>query len=165
MPWIRFVILVLTCTILQNSLTAVIAVTRADIQPNLLLILMVFFAMYCRNEEAIICSFSIGFMADLMGLSMGPQMIAYGLVGSVLAELRHLFLVRRVPSQIAVTLVAGVLCAGLALLLYPIKGHPNTEPLALILLWQPLYSAILCPFVIFPLEFITGMNRHKSTIL
>ncbi len=165
MPWIRFVILVLTCTILQNSLISVMAVTGADIQPNLLLILMVFFAMYCRNEEAIITSFSIGFMVDLTGLSMGPYMIAYGLVGSILAELRHLFVVRRAPTQIAITLVVGVLCAGLALLLYPIKGHPNTESLSLILLWQPLYSAILCPFVIFPLEYVTGMNRYKSTVL
>ncbi|MHC4245135.1 MAG: rod shape-determining protein MreD [Planctomycetota bacterium] len=77
MHWFRFAVLVLLATVLQASFFA-----DLNSKPDLLLILLVFFAVYCDTSDAIICSFVIGFAADLIGQTMGPQMISYGIFGS-----------------------------------------------------------------------------------
>ena len=160
MYWIRFIILILAGTIIQNNLISLIAVTKADIQPDLLLVLMTFFALFSRTEDAIISSFFIGFIADLTGLSVGPQMIGFGITGSVIAEMRHLLALKRIPHQMALTFTAGLVSSGIAMVLYPIKGYPSSEPLQTALLWQPLYSAVLCPFIFFPTALIMKMSHN-----
>ena len=90
MRWLRFLILILVATILQKGMLA-----RWDYKPDVLLILLVFFAVYNPTTEAIISSFSIGFAADLIGTTMGPQMISYGLFGTLLAYVRQVVAIRR----------------------------------------------------------------------
>ena len=70
MHWLRFAVLLLVSTLLQKDLLNAIDV--AGIKPDLLLILLAFFAIFREPREAIIASFSIGLAADLIGPSMGP---------------------------------------------------------------------------------------------
>ncbi|MEA3227269.1 MAG: hypothetical protein U9Q07_15070, partial [Planctomycetota bacterium] len=59
MRWFRFAILILAVTIVQKGMLA-----HFQFKPDLLLVLLVFFAVYCGTYEAIISSFAIGFAAN-----------------------------------------------------------------------------------------------------
>src|SRR3990170_1967232 len=116
MRWFRFAGLILLVMVVQASVLA-----NLNSGPNLLLVLVVFFCIYCDLDEAIITSFAIGFAADLSGSSMpmGPQTLSFGLLGTALAYLRRVVNVRNMPSQalaiFAVALLAGALAQFLAL--------------------------------------------------
>ncbi len=115
MRWLRFAVLILAATILQTSLTGIIAVTRANIKPDLLLILLVFFAVRCNSTDAVITSFAIGFAADLAGPTlglMGPRTISFGLIGTLVSDLHNVISTRRVVYQAIAILLVGVLTAG-----------------------------------------------------
>jgi len=104
MRWFRFAVIVLLATILQASLLA-----NLNIKPDLPLILLVFFAIYCNTAEAIISSFAIGFAADLIGTTMGPQMISFGLFGTDLAYLHRFIAIRKMPYQALVIFITSFL--------------------------------------------------------
>jgi rod shape-determining protein MreD len=82
MRWFRFSLFVIAVTLIQAGLVDIISLV--NVRPDLLLILLVFFAIYCDTTEAIISSFAIGFAADIIGSAMGPQMISFGLFGTLL---------------------------------------------------------------------------------
>ena len=103
MHWLRFAVLVLLATVLQASFFA-----DLNSKPDLLLILLVFFAVYCDTSDAIICSFVIGFAADLIGQTMGPQMISYGIFGSALAYLHRVIAIRQIPYQIVAIFITAL---------------------------------------------------------
>lgn len=166
MHWIRFMILVLIAAIVQSSLVGVIALTEAQIKPNLLLIFMVFFAIYAPAQEAIISSFAIGLFADLIGTGMGPQILAYGLIGSLLSELRHIMVLRHMPQQMITVLVSGVICGLITLLLFKIKDSPAPSNIINLTLWQPLYSAALAGPFFWVLPTVMSLRAPKQrTIL
>src|SRR4030042_1717532 len=106
MRWLRFAILILAVTILQKGVLA-----RWDHRPDLLLVLLVFFAVYSSTSEAIISSFTLGFAADLIGspLPMGPHMISFGLFGTLLAYVHRVVAIRRMPYQAMAILAVGIL--------------------------------------------------------
>jgi len=159
--WLRFSILVLAASILQTNLVEVCAITSAQVKPNLLLILLAFFSIYCNPYDVIITSFIIGLCADLIGPAIGPQMISFGIIGTLVAELRQFVVLDRIPQQMLAIGVAGFLTAALAALLYPIKEVSLTVHLNGYLLWQPLYSACVGPFLFAGIAFIMGMRRPK----
>lgn len=85
MHWIRFTILLLVVTLLNaGNLLNVISVSSLNITPDLLLILLVFFASSCAGPEAIIASFAIGFARDISGQVMGPAFVSFGVFGSLI---------------------------------------------------------------------------------
>jgi rod shape-determining protein MreD len=147
MRWFRFAGLILLVMVVQASVLA-----NLDSGPNLLLILVVFFCIYCDLDEAIITSFAIGFAADLIGSSMpmGPQTLSFGLLGTALAYLRRIVNVRNMPSQalaiFAVALLAGTLAQFLALF----KGQAFTAKTWGILFGIAVYSGVVGPFLFLP---------------
>lgn len=161
MHWLRFAILVLVASMLQTNVVGMCAITPAQIKPNLLLILLAFFAIHCNPHDVIIASFIIGLCADLIGPTMGPQMISFGLIGTLVGELRQFVVLERIPQQILAIGVAGFLTAALAALLYPIKDVSLAVHLAGYLLWQPLYSALMGPLLFVGIAFFMGMPRAK----
>ena len=91
MRWFRFAVLVLVASILQTGLVGVLSIRRPDIKPDLLLILLVFFAFRCNSTDAVLTSFAIGFVADLSNPVrgvMGPRIISFGLFGTLLSDLK-----------------------------------------------------------------------------
>jgi rod shape-determining protein MreD len=150
MRWLRFAILVLLVTVLQTSLVDIIAVTNLDIKPNLLLILLVFFSIHCDANEVIITSFTIGFAADIIGPAMGPQIISFGLFGTLLADLRHVVAVRKMPHQALAIFATGFATTALARFLIFLKAEPGPPNIYTQLFWTPLYSAVLGPFLFLP---------------
>ncbi len=119
MRWFRFAVLVLFATVLQTGFLA-----NFSYKPDLLLILLVFFAVYCNTSEAIISSFVIGFAADLIGPIMGPQTISFGLMGTLLAYLHRVLAIRKMHYQALAIFVTGILTGILANLLNMLRGEP-----------------------------------------
>ena len=145
MRWFRFAVLVLLATVLQASFFA-----DLNIKPDLLLILLVFFAVYCNTSDAIICSFTIGFAADLIGRTMGPQMISFGLFGTALAYLHRVIAIRKMTYQFLAIFITALLAGSLVFFLNFIKGEPIPPNIYTALFGIALYSSLVGPFLFLP---------------
>jgi len=154
MHWFRFAVLVLLATVLQASFFA-----DLNSKPDLLLILLVFFAVYSDTSDAIICSFIIGFAADLIGSTMGPQIISYGIFGSILAYLHRIIAIRKIPHQIVAIFITALLAGSLACLLNYLKGEPPPPKIVTHFFGIALYSSIVGPFLFLP--FVWWMRIKK----
>jgi len=159
MRWFRFAVLIIIATVLQAGLVDIIALTI--IKPDLLLILLVFFAIYSNTSEAIITSFTIGFAADLIGPVMGPQIISFGLFGTSLAYLHRVIAIRKMPYQSLAIAGTGILTATLALFLTFLKGEPTATNTFTVLLGTSLYSAIIGPFLFLPSAWWMRIKTHR----
>lgn len=163
MRWFRFAVLILAATILQTGLMGILAVTGADVQPDLLLILLVFFAVRCSPADAVVTSFAIGFAADLispvMGL-MGPRIISYGVVGTLLSDLHSIISTRRAAYQAVTIFLVGLTTAGLTYLLTLLRAEAAPGNLYAELLGRPLYSALVGPLLSWPVSGWMSMNRR-----
>ncbi len=164
MHWFRFAVLVLVASVLQASLMGALSIIRPDVKPDLLLILLVFFAVRNKPTHAVICSFIIGFAADLtspaVGL-MGPRIISFGVFGTLLSDLQGIISTRRGIYQAATIFLVGALTAGLSYLLTLLRAETTEVSLAAQVFWQPLYSAILGPFLSLPMAWWMRMNRKN----
>ena len=145
MRWFRFAILITSAAVLQAGFLA-----RWDIRPDLLLILLVFFAVYSSITEAIITSFVIGFAADLIGSSMDPQIISFGLFGTLLAYLHRLIAIRKMPYQTAAIFTVGLFAALLTYLLSRLISQPHIQNAYALIFATSLYSAVVGPFLFLP---------------
>ena len=140
--------LILAVTVLQKGLLA-----RWSSKPDLLIILLVFFAIYYSTSDAIISSFTIGFAADLVGspMPMGPQMISFGLFGTLLAYLHRVIAIKRMPYQALAIFGTSVLTGATTYLLaYITKGEPVAANIYTVVLVTSLYSGIVGPFLFVP---------------
>jgi len=162
MRWFRFAVLVLFVTVLQTSLADIITITKASIKPDLLLILLVFFATYCRGTEAIITSFVIGFAADIVGSAMGPQTLSFGIFGTLLADLNRVIAIKRMPYQSVVVFITGFLTAALAYFLTFLKAETAVSNAYAKLFWTPLYSAVIGPFLFLPVEWWMRIKKRRN---
>ena len=151
MHWLRFAVLLLVSTLLQKDLLNAIDV--AGIKPDLLLILLTFFAIFCEPKEAIIASFSIGLAADLIGPSMGPGFISLGLLGSGLCYLSKYISLKWMPFHAPAIFVLGFATALVAYLLSMLQTQPAFHHTYGALFGTPLYSAIVGPFLFLPIAF------------
>ena len=157
MRWFRFAVLILLVTVLQASLLA-----NLRIKPDLLLILLVFFAIYCNTSEAIITSFVIGFAADLIGSAMGPQMISFGLFGTLLAYLHRAIAIRKMPYQGLAIFATALLTGALAhLLAFVIKSEPISANIYAVLLGTCLFSSLVGPPLFLPSAWWMRMKTDR----
>ncbi len=167
MRWFRFAVLVLVASILQTGLVGAIAI-RSDIRPDLLLILLVFFALRGNSTDAVITSFAIGFVADVSSAAiplMGPRIISFGLFGTLLSDLNNTLYVRRVLYQCLTVFLMSCLTTGLACLLTLLRAGSVTTDVAAAFFWQPLYSALLGPLLFLPAGWwmhMHGKSRRLS---
>lgn len=160
MRWLRFAVLVLVATILQTSLVGIISFR--DIKPDLLVILLVFFAISIDPRDAIVASFAIGFAADLSNPVrdlMGPQIISFGVFGTLLSDVHSVISIQRMMHQAVAIFVIGSLTALVSYLLTFFRAEPAAAHFAAQLLWQPLYSAVIGPLLFFPIAWWMHIDR------
>lgn len=148
MRWFRFSIFILIVALFQASnFLDWIAVTDLSIKPDLLLVCMIFFAMYCTSYEALIAVFAIGLAADLVGSAMGTHMISFGLIGCVLSYIRNVLILRKTTHQIVVVFVICFLTSVLIHLLSFLKISPQVSGLYTIMLGTSIYTALISPYL------------------
>jgi rod shape-determining protein MreD len=130
MKWLRFAFLLLAAAVIQSSaLMNVISLTDMHIKPDLLLILMVYFAINCDSYDVIITSFAIGFAADITGTLIGPHIISFGIAGTALSYIRKVILLKHTRQQAMTIFVAGILTYLLAIILVKLKLSSATGDL------------------------------------
>jgi len=157
MQWLRFTVLIIIVTVLQASF-----VQTLEMRPDLLVITLVFFAIYCTTSDAIIAAFAIGFAADLIGPTMGAQMLSFGIMGTLLAYLIRVVAVRRMPYQAVAIFVVSFASLGVAkLLAYLVKAEPVSPQLPAVLLWTSVYSGIVGPFLFLPMAWWMRINVDR----
>jgi len=160
MRWFRYAFFILIITVIQASLLERAAVTQWRIKPDLLLILLVFFAVYCDNRLAVITSFTLGFAADLIGSSMGPQIISFGIFGTLLAYLNQVVAIRHKFYQSMTIFITGIICGTLTYYLNLIKGQPSTDHVFIIIAGTAAYSAAVGPFFFLPSAWWMRINTQ-----
>jgi rod shape-determining protein MreD len=159
MRWFRFALLILAVTVLQKGLLA-----RWSSKPDLLIILLVFFAIYYDTSDAIISSFTIGFAADLVGspMPMGPQMISFGIFGTLLAYLHRVIAIKRMPYQALAIFVISILTGAMThLLAYITKGEPVAANVYAVVFITSLYSCIVGPFLFLPVAWCMRIKINR----
>ena len=156
MRWFRFAVLILAVAIVQKGVF-----DRLGTRPDLLLVLLVFFAVYCGTSDAIITSFAVGFAADLVGspMPMGSHMIALGVFGTLLAYLHRVIAIGRMPHQALAIFAVGLL-AGAAT--YLLARETASASLYWGLLTTALCSAVVGPFLFPPLAWCMHMKLNRS---
>lgn len=162
MRWFRFAVLLVIATVLQAGPVDVIAVVNPDIKPDLLVILLVFFAVHCNPSEAIIISFTVGFAADIIavGCPMGPQIISFGLFGTALANLHRVIAIRKMPYQSLAIFIISILTTISAHFLTFLRTQPST-PDIYVLFGTALYSALIGPFLFLPCAWWIRIKKHR----
>lgn len=161
MRWLRFAVLIIIAMVLQAHLINIIAITAANIKPDLLLILLVFFAIYSDISEAIIASFLIGFAADIIGPTMGPQTISFGVFGTALAYLRRIITLKKLHYQSLAIFVTSILTGTLSHFLIRFKGREDQLSGYSILLGSALYSAIIGLFLFLLASWWMGVRKRR----
>ncbi len=164
MHWWRFAVLIVIATVLQTSFLGVVWLGRPEIRPDLLLILLVFFAVNCKANDAVIASFAIGLAADLaspVSGFMGPKIISFGLFGTLLSDLNNVISIRRLPYQGVAIFIMGLATVLAAHLLAHLRGAAAPLNAGPELFWQPLLSALLGPFLCLPLAWWMHINKKK----
>ena len=163
MRWFRFAALILFVTVLQAG-----ALANLTVRPDLLLILLVFFAVYCDAPEAIVASFAIGFAADIIvvGSPMGPRIISFGLFGTLLVYLHRVVAIRKMSYQALAIFITALLAGSLAQFLTFLKltfleGEPTTLNINAVVLWISLCSSIVGPFLFLPLAWWIGIKTSR----
>lgn len=161
MKWIRFAVFILVATVLQASLVDIVGISGANIKPDLLLILLVFFAVYCNTTDAVITSFAIGFAADLISSAMGPRIISFGLFGTALAYLHRVVAIRKLPYQSAAIFIICFLAGVLAELLTLLRGQPTVPHAYAVLLGTCLYSSLVGPVLFLPSAWLMRIKTDR----
>ncbi len=163
MRWLTFFIFLLIGTLLDaGGLLDIFAIGGAAVGPDVLITLLVFYAVTCRPHEAISCCFIIGIAADLAAGVMGPHFVCYGLLGTMLNTIARSMTVRHAVQQagfvFAVYLIAEIAAYWLNLLRYT----PNPNAYSIFLL-TAIFSAILCPLIWSLLAIFSGWAGLENT--
>jgi rod shape-determining protein MreD len=155
MQWIRFAALVCFGAVLQAGF-----LSNLNIKIDMLLILLVFFAVYSSTSEAIVSSFTIGFAADLIGRTMGPHIISFGIFGTALAHLHRVIAIRKMPYQAIAIFLMAWLTGLLVHLLNSLKGQPATDIYGNILKVS-IFSGITGPFLFLPVAWWMRIKTNR----
>jgi len=157
------VILVVAC-LQASAAMELFSLTNLRIKPDVLLILLVYFAVYCDSYDAVIISFAIGFAADITGMVLGPHLISFGIIGSVIAHIRKLILLKSTGQQAMAILAAAILTGTIALLLTQMKASELIKTGLFEIFAVGLYSAILWFLIKWPVVKIgkwLGVGAHR----
>lgn len=165
MRWWRFVFVIIVVAVLQTSAAMnLLSLTDLRISPDIILILLVYFAVYCDVYDAVIISFAFGFAADVAGGVMGPHFISYGIVGSAIAHIRKIILLKKTGQQAMTVFVTGILTESVVLILTGLKAAGLAKAGVFEIFAVSGYSAILWFLIKWPVTKIgkwLGVGVHR----
>lgn len=166
MRWLSFFIVLLAATLLEaGNLLNLFAIGGWYIRPSILITMLVYYSLACRSHDAIICSFVIGFAADLTGGVngvIGPHMLCFGMLGLLLNQCNQVLLLQRAHFKALIVLVVYVVAEIIAYWLGRIKGQPAEGAYYSIILFTGIYSAVIAPVVWSMLASLTGGLRERT---
>ncbi len=159
---VRFAVVLTLAAVLQASVVDIFSLTAMNIKPDLLLILMVFSAVFFPMDHAIIAAFCTGFAADLISAGpMGAMTISFGLIGSALAFLHQIIAVRQMFLQAVVIGICGFLTYIIGHVLTLLRTGTNGADFISSIVLGSLYSAAIGPFVFLPISWALGIKTGR----
>ena len=168
MKWWRFTFVIILVAVLQASAAMeLFSLTSLRIKPDILLILLVYFAVYCDSYDAVIISFALGFAADMTGMVLGPHIISYGIIGASAAHIKKMILLKSTGQQAMAVFVAGILAETVALLFMHLKAAELIKTGLPEIFAAALYSAILWFLIKWPVMALgkwLGVGAHRFGI-
>jgi rod shape-determining protein MreD len=156
MRWLRFAVLIIGAALLQDGL-----LSNLDYKPDLLVILVVFFSIYCDMNVAIITSFAIGFASDLIGTAMGPGVISFGVIGTLISFLHQLISIRKIHYQAAAVFVSSIVIGISIYYLSLLKGADRQPDIYKIVFADSLFSGIVGPLFFLPIAWWMGIKTRR----
>ncbi len=168
MRWVSFFTLAVGVLTLQSALIPHVELLGA--RPDLLLVVTVFFAMHAKWRDALVASWAIGAMADLMTIErFGLLALSYAMSAVIVASVRDFLFRYNAFSQFMVTAVAASL-VGLGWLVYQrimfaLSSSFVTDAVVLLLL-TPVYTGLLAPplhAVLLPMSRVFGLTPPRYT--
>lgn len=150
--WITFIILVWAAAAVQQSVVPFFAIHT--IQPDLLVIIAVYYALGARVHDALLACWAIGLVIDLSSLSfheapnVGLHAFSLGLIGWLVVKVRDLTFRESGMTQL---LFAFLVKASLSFLTawyawYSVGAAVSVRGLILTGLYSAAYTAILAPY-------------------
>jgi rod shape-determining protein MreD len=126
-----------------------VSVSSLNTGPDILLIILVYFAANCNRSNTILVSFLIGFAADVSSVAMliGPYTISYGLLGGLISLFRRQVIRKRMLYQSMAIFSIGTIAGSLAELLIFAKSGEIAPNIGSVILLTSLYSAVIGPFI------------------
>jgi|GEM_PF-986795 rod shape-determining protein MreD len=153
MKWYRFALLILATTVIGSSaLMDVISLTEQHIKPQLLLIMLVYFAINANGYDAIICCFAVGLAADLTGTLIGPYFLSYGIIGTVLSQVRKMVILKTTTQQALAIFITGLFVQLTAVILMKFKAASPANAGFSVTMMTSMYSAILWFLIRIPVQ-------------
>jgi rod shape-determining protein MreD len=161
MRWPTFFVILFAATLLEaGNLLAIFTSGGWYIRPSLLITMLVYYALNSRTRQAIICSFLIGFAADLAAGLIGPHTVCCGGLGLLLNQIRRILAVRQALFRAGIIFAVYLTAEIFALWLGMLKMHQTIS--CSILLLIGLYSAVLSPLLWSFLSIATGGLNPKE---
>jgi len=145
-----FAILAVLTLVVQLILGQAIALTGSGFQPQFLLILAMFIALYARVDSALIGCWTLGLLMDLNGSSpMGVFAFAYGLLGLGIVSVRGSLFRDHPVSHFVLAFVFGLLADGIVVLREAVTNASGFQAHLLVVhpLGVAIYTALLAPWV------------------
>jgi rod shape-determining protein MreD len=159
MKWSRFFLVLLVLTLLDSGQwMQQLALGTQQIRPDLLLIALVFFVGNCTPSEAMYASFVIGLAADISseGWVIGPCVLSFGVIGTLLSQVRKVVGLQRVLFQFVTIFAAALLILPAMYVLIGAKtGQSVSHPVSAIC-GGALYTAAVGPILWKLLSFLGG---------
>jgi rod shape-determining protein MreD len=145
MRWLSFFILAIVVLTLQSALMPRLELFGA--RPDLILVVVVFFAMHAERHNAVLTAWLLGMLADLMTIErFGLLALSYALVAMTVASVRDFLFRYNAFSQFVVTAVAawlvGVGWFAYRHVMFDPGGGMAIEVLVTLVL-TPLYTGLL----------------------
>jgi len=149
---IRLGIVILMTAILQVAIDRLLSFS---FRPDLLVILLVYLVTSTEGNWPIIAAFAVGFAADLISLPVGPNTIAFGIAGSLLAMTRRSVTFDN-PLLVALAVFAVCLVGGaIGQILAGFKQAVGAGAFKS-LFWMSLASAVIGPYLYSILSVASG---------
>ncbi|MEK6645018.1 MAG: rod shape-determining protein MreD [Planctomycetota bacterium] len=162
MRWIAFSIVVYVVTVLQTAVVPFLGVHHT--QPDLLIILAVYYALTARAQDALLAAWCIGLAADLTGLGfarhggVGLHAFTLGLIAILIVNTRDFTFRDSVITRLVYTLLAAFLqsmIVGLHLY-YTAANRPALIDVVQGSLYSAVFTALLAPYG----HWVLGRMRH-----
>ncbi|HEX4053363.1 MAG TPA: rod shape-determining protein MreD [Tepidisphaeraceae bacterium] len=160
MRWLSYFILAYVTLGLQAGVAHAMQWKTAE--PNLVLLAVVFIALNAPRDAALLGCFILGVMQDLAsGGTMGLFAFSYGLVALFITAIQQAVHRRHPLTHFTVALIGGILTA----IILAIHGWVRPPGIhAMPLFFTAIYSAVLAPFVIGPLQRMNRVFRFQRNL-
>ena len=121
--------------------------------PNLVLVCVIFIALNVPKQPALMMCFAIGLVQDMLsGHALGLFAFAYAVAGFFILATREVVYRDHPLTHFSMTFVSGLLVACVQLLHGWVRLNAEQRLPASMLLTGALYTAVLAPFLLIPLQ-------------